>query len=118
MNKLDKFTGLDQEISIYIPSTQKTGEVVQGRESIITNTQALLSSLFGGFTSTTAQGGWNLENGDLQRESVEVVSASASRLTDNDIDNVVDYAVTLCRELNQEAVSVKVNGKLHFITVD
>ena len=117
-NKLSQYSGLKNEITVYVPSTQKNGDAVENRQAIITDTQRLLSTLFGGFTSTSATGGWTLESGTVQSEGIELVSSSSDSISDNQIDSVVDYALKLCDSCNQEAISVKVNGVLHFIVED
>ena len=107
---------LNCEIAIFVPSTVNVDEPVDNSQ-YVKATLAKLSNLFGGATAQAAYGGWVAENGQLVTEKVTIVYANCTseQLEDN-ISECVEYARQLCREMSQECISVRVNGKLGFIS--
>lgn len=75
-----------------------------------------LTTLFGGCTVQETTGTW-LNNGQLEEEKNYSLLSNFndSLLTVNTIQEVKKFAGYLKEFLNQDAVSIKVNGKLYFI---
>jgi len=113
--KLKNLIKLSSKVSIYVPSTQQTGEKVTDRAAAIDGTCKLMAELFGGCTHTHAIGTWILENGKPQNEHIEIVYSYAKILYIEKIDKVIEWCEELKRQCNQEVVSLEVNGELYFI---
>lgn len=107
---------LNCEIAIFVPSTVDVDKEIDNSQYVKT-TLAKLSSIFGGATAQTAYGGWVAESGNLVTEKVTIVYANCtSEQLENNIAECVDYAKQLCKKMSQECISVRVNGKLGFIS--
>lgn len=89
-----------------------TERVEQAKKSTLTN----LTKLFGGCTVQETTGTW-LNNGQLEEEKNYSLLSNFndSLLTTGTIEQVKLFAEHLKTFLNQDAVSIKVNGKLYFI---
>ena len=107
---------LNCEIAIFVPSTVNVDESIDNSE-YVKKTLAKLSSIFGGATAQSAFGGWVSESGNLVTEKVTIVYANCtSEQLENNIAECVEYAKRLCKEMSQECISVRVNGKLGFVS--
>ena len=77
-----------------------------------------LSDLFGGATATPSIGGWRCENGEVVVENTTIVySFCTTEQAIKHAGDVLAIAQRLCREYNQEAVTVEYNGQVKFVTV-
>jgi hypothetical protein len=75
-----------------------------------------MSDLFGGATGYACYGAWISREGSLVKERVTICeSFCTEQQLEASIDDIYDYCVTLRESLAQEAVSLEVNGVLHFI---
>lgn len=107
---------LNCEIAIFVPSTINVDEAIDNSQYVKT-TLAKLSSIFGGATACPAYGGWIAESGKLVTEKVTIVYANCtSEQLEANISECVEYAKQLCKQMSQECISVRVNGKLGFIS--
>ena len=107
---------LNCEIAIFVPSTMNVDEPVDNSQ-FVKATLAKLSSIFGGATAQQAYGGWVSESGNLVTEKVTIVYANCTReQLESNIAERVNYAKQLCKDMSQECISVRVNGKLGFIS--
>lgn len=108
---------LDHKIAVYVPSTIRGNQPAPAdliakweRQAKIT-----LASLFGGFTAYHGQGGWFSPEHGLIEENVTIVQA----FTDADglakVGKVKELAQQIAKEMEQEVVSVEVDGQLNFI---
>ena len=107
---------LNCEIAIFVPSTIDVDKSIDSSE-YVKKTLAKLSGIFGGATAQSAYGGWVSESGNLVTEKVTIVYANCtSEQLEANISECVSFAKQLCREMSQECISVRVNGKLGFIS--
>ena len=107
---------LNCEIAIFVPSTINVDNPIDNSQ-YVKATLAKLSSIFGGATAQQAYGGWVADSGQLVTEKVTIVYANCtSEQLENNIAECVDYARQLCKDMSQECISVRVNGKLGFIS--
>ena len=107
---------LNCEIAIFVPSTVNVDEEIDN-STFVKATLAKLSSIFGGATAQSAFGGWVAESGNLVTEKVTIVYANCtSEQLEEHISECVEYARKLCKDMSQECISVRVNGKLGFIS--
>lgn len=115
LSKLVNLVKLDCKVSIYVPATTGVNTPIDNREQV-DRALKLLSSLFGGATSTDALGAWVTTTGDLVKEKTTLVFAycNTSKLKKG-IDNVITFCEGLKSDLGHEAVALEVNGDLYFI---
>ena len=107
---------LNCEIAIFVPSTVNVDEPIDNAK-YVKATLAKLSGIFGGATAQSAYGGWVAESGNLVTEKVTIVYANCtSEQLEENISECVEYAKQLCKDMSQECISVRVNGKLGFIS--
>lgn len=114
---LETLTKLAESVAIYVPTTDGTSEAadiakVNAACSLVSTE---LATLFGGYTITTGDGGYIADNGELVEERVYIVKANTSELQEWQVENVVNLAERLRKFMNQECISLEVNGTLHFV---
>lgn len=106
---------LDSKVSIYVPSTQNVNVPIDNSEqvrSVITE----LSRLFGGATATQAVGGWVSESGETILEKVTIVySFCTSEQLREHFEDVYGIAQRIKDEMQQEAVTLEINGQVKFV---
>ena len=116
MKNLDFLFPLNCEVAIFVPSTIDVDKPVDNAQ-FVKATLAKMSGLFGGATAQPAYGGWVAESGKLVTEKVTIVYANCtSEQLEANISECVEYARKLCKKMSQECISVRVNGKLGFIS--
>ena len=112
---LSKYTKLDHNIKLYIPSTINVNKSIDNKQYIL-DTLKLFSSLFGGSTSYKAQGAWDSETQGLIVEDIAIVeSYTTSDGIATSLPQVLTYATKLKKELAQEAISLEYDNQLYFI---
>jgi hypothetical protein len=100
-------------MKIYIPSTtnQSTPISNEVRQLYIDDALNTFSGMFGGATAIDENGAWVDDNGELIKEDVTIVYSFVQNLNDKTIDNVVNYAGKIKKELSQSSVSIEINEK-------
>ena len=115
LSKLVNFVKLDCKISIYIPATTYINTPIDNK-LYVDGALTLLSSLFGGATSSAALGAWITAAGQLVKEKTTLVfSYCDSENLKNGIQDVITFCETLKADLKQEAIALEVNGELYFV---
>ncbi len=113
--KLQNCFKLSSKVTVYVPATSNVSEAIDNTE-FVKSTASLLSSLFGGATSTPALGYWMSNSAGLVAENTTIVFAYAA---DTDLQNgisaVVDHCEKLKADMGQEAVALEINGEMYFI---
>jgi len=114
--KIKKFKfDLDCKVSIYVPSTYNVKEEVDNTEQVRRVIKEL-SLLFGGATASNAVGGWVTESGDTIIEHVTIVySFCTSEQLNTKFDKVYEIAERIKKEMEQEAVTLEINGQVKFV---
>ena len=112
---LKNLIALESNVKIYVPSTISTNIEIDNSlqvDKLLTE----FSMLFGGATSYAALGCWMSNTLGLIKERVTIVEAYCHETElKHSIDKILELAETLKNEMNQETVSLEVNGKLYFI---
>lgn len=104
--------------AIYVPSTMNVNEHIDNTKEV-ERIIGELSDLFGGATATPALGGWRCNDGSVVTEKVTIVYAyCTSELSVEHADEVLTIARRICREFNQEAVTVEYNGQIAFVRAE
>ena len=111
---------LDHRIAIYVPSTIKgnqpaTPEMVA---KWVRASKIKLASLFGGFTAYAGQGGWFSAELGLIEENVTIVQAFTDQEGLAKVQYVRELAQAIATDMEQEVVSVEVDGTLNFVAPD
>lgn len=114
-SKLQNMIELSSRLTVYVPSTINVNEKINNKK-YVDATASLLSSFFGGATSTNAQGYWISPSIGLVREKSTMVFAYCNESSlESHIDDVVTHCEELKRELRQDAIALEINGKMYFI---
>ena len=116
MNKrLEKLQALRHKVAIYIPGTNGVNTAADNSH-YVKMAAAVLSGLFGGATATPAVGYWMSDAAGLVEEKTTVVYAYATNTAlESGLDDVIDFCDGMKTELQQEAVSLELDGNLYFI---
>jgi hypothetical protein len=103
---------LTHSLGIFIPSTLDVDQAVDNTEQV-QSTLSFLGSLFGGATSSEAEGVWRSQDSGLVTEQVTIVRTFLSqRLLERHLDDVISFATQLKQDMRQEAVAVDVDNQL------
>ena len=101
---------------IYVPSTTDVNSPVDNTKQV-NNTLQFLSGLFGGATSQAARGAWVSSSAGLVVESVTICYAFCSLSQKLRCRRaVVAYCKDLAKDMEQEAISLEIDGRLFFIS--
>lgn len=106
---------LDCKVSIYVPSTVNVDEHTDNSVQV-KRTITELAQMFGGATASKAVGGWVCANGETVLEEVTIVYSfcSSVQLQEN-FAKVYAIAERIKNEMQQEAVTLEVNGQVKFV---
>lgn len=110
--KLEKLFTLSHKVTVYVPSTMDINKEIDNAE-YVDEVATLLSSLFGGATSSQAIGYWNSQTAGLVKEKTVIVFAFAESL--EKIDLVIDKCEELKEKLKQDAIALEIDGQMYFI---
>jgi hypothetical protein len=103
---------LNHSIGIFVPSTMSVDQNVDNQAQV----QAALSflgGLFGGATSSNAEGVWQSTDGNLVVEQVTIVKTFVSKKAlEQYLDDVIGFATQLKKDMRQEAVAIDVDNQL------
>ncbi len=103
---------LNHAVALFVPSTMDVNQYTDNS----TQVQAALSflgNLFGGATSSNAEGAWRSEESGLVTEQVTIVRTFVSKKAlDSHLDDVLSFASDLKRDMKQEAVAISVDNQL------
>lgn len=111
-SKLEKLFTLSHKVTVYVPSTVEINKEIDNAE-YVDEVASLLSSLFGGATSSQAIGYWNSPTAGLVKEKTTIVFAFAESL--EKIDLVIDKCEELKNILKQDAIALEIDGQMYFI---
>ena len=114
---------LPHSIEVYIPHTfnavtpaDSSWELRKAHTDIVRLVKTHMAKAFGGFTAHSATGGWHSDTHGLIEEPVTIVGSHFSPDAEPHVSGVFDLAKSLAKEMGQEAVAVKHNGVMHFVT--
>ncbi len=113
-------TILDNQIAIYIPGTNGVRRINSAR--YVTRALELFSNLFGGSTiesrprAHNVTGAWKDSSGNLITEDITIVESYTDKTTlAANIDIVRQWSLELKRELNQDALAIRINKTLELL---
>jgi hypothetical protein len=114
----DKMFHLPIEVSVYVPSTQDVDKVVSKSEMKlrVDEVKKYLASLFGGFSSSTVEGGFLASDGKVVKENVErVVSFAPKEDFEKNKEALVQKASEWATKWGQEAIGLEHEGDLYYV---
>lgn len=115
LSALKQYVKLGTKITIYVPATVNVNETIDNMP-FVNRTAELLSNLFGGATSTKVLGYWVSDKNGLVTENTTMVFAYTDSATlEKEIQNVLNWAMILKKEMSQEAIALEINGEMYFI---
>ena len=114
-SKLAMAIRLRARVAVYVPATQGVSAAADNSAQVARVAEAL-SGWFGGATATPAVGYWKSAEAGLVAERTTIVYAFAAEADlSAHIDDVVELCMAIKTEMEQEAVSLEVNGDLYLI---
>jgi hypothetical protein len=103
---------LNHSIGIFIPSTMDVDMAVDNSAQV-QEALAFFGTIFGGATRSQAEGCWRSEESGLVIEQVTIVRTFVSKQAlETHLDQVVEFATKLKKEMKQEAVAIDVDNQL------
>ena len=106
---------LNCKIAIYVPSTVNVNCPIDNTE-FVHEVMNRLSDMFGGATSTPAQGAWRAENGELVTEGITIVySYCTSEQAALHMPSVMALCDKMKKDMSQECITLEYNGQIAFI---
>jgi hypothetical protein len=112
MHEVYNRLSLNHALAIFVPSTIDVDCLVDN-SSQVQEALNFLGQIFGGATSSNADGVWRSEESGLVTEQVTIVRAFVSRKAlDTYLDDVIHFATDLKKNMKQEAVAVSVDNQL------
>lgn len=117
MQNIENFFCLDQVVKIYIPGTTNVNEPApELQKQITTEALKLFSDLFGGATCGRYTGAWTSAGRGLVLENINIIySFCTSEQFKNALPKIMKFGQSVCKQMNQDAISLEYNGKLGFI---
>ena len=113
--RLEKLQALRHKVAIYVPGTNGVNTAADNSH-YVKMAAAVLSDLFGGATATPAVGYWMSDAAGLVEEETTVVYAYAAGADlERGLDTVIDFCADMRADLQQEAISLEIDGSLYFI---
>lgn len=113
--KLEKLQPLRHRVAVYVPGTNGVNTAADNAR-YVKMAAATLSDLFGGATATPAVGYWLSDAAGLVEEKTTVVYAyAAGAALERKLDTVINFCADMRADLQQEAVSLEIDGSLYFI---
>jgi hypothetical protein len=113
-------TPLTKRVQIYVPSTIK-GNIPAPERQVqwVDNALVELSKMFGGATAVDAIGAYVSPDKGLIKEKIVIVFAAC---TAEDMlakrAEVLAFALSMCRNMEQECVAVEFGGDMFFVSLD
>jgi len=116
-NKLRYYDELTKRAAVYIPTTFGVNGKADREDVYAAVDEAieLMAELFGGATVTKGAGAWTSDTAGVVKEIVYIVTAAADSIGDSEIDALVDFAEGIRERFEQEAVTLEIDGAMHFI---
>lgn len=103
---------LNHALAIFVPSTMDVSQQTDNTQQV-QQALAFLGSIFGGATSSNAEGVWRSEESGLVTEQVTIVRTFVSaKALESHLDTVIDFASGLKRDMKQEAVAISIDNQL------
>lgn len=119
LERLESLAPLTHEIELIVCTQDLNGVTIESHkvEEATNSIKTRFSTLFGGYTAIDAEGGWVLPDGTLVKENNTLIQASVSENNFNDanLSLVISIAEDIKMVLNQDMVSMKIDGKRYFI---
>lgn len=114
----EKMFHLPIEISVYVPSTQDVDKVISKSEMKlrVDEVKKYLATLFGGFSSSSVEGGFLASDGKVVKENVErVVSFAPKGEFEKNKEALVQKASEWATKWGQEAIGLEHEGDLYYV---
>lgn len=99
---------LKNKIEIYVPSNTET------QKRVVQNVFKTFCKAFGGATVNPVMGGWIDDKGDLITDKIDIVYAYVPTLTREIKLFAGELAVSVRKELNEDAVTLVINDRAAF----
>ena len=118
MEALSSLFSLPHSVSVVVPSTIDADSMMEVSEVEATVNSVVrdMSLLFGGATATKGRGGWVSSDAGLVTEDVTIVESNTNESALNaHIKTVVTMCLRLKKDMGQESIALKVDGRLYLV---
>ena len=119
LERLESLAPLTHEVELIVCTRDLNDKTIDAEQIMFAKDyiKKEFSNMFGGYTAIDAEGGWVLPDGTLSKEKNTLIQASISEndFNDNNLLAVTQLAEELKTVLNQDMVSMKLDGKRYFI---
>lgn len=106
---------LSAKVAVYVPGTCGV-DTAADTSSMVDRVAAALSAMFGGATAQKAAGFWCSDVAGLVKENATIIYAFCDPADlEQRVGDIVSIAQDIKHELQQEAVSVELDGTLYII---
>lgn len=113
MNPSESETPLPHRLVIYLPSRKKDETAIENFDRIAQVACNLLCERFGGVTSYPATGHFKKADGEIQRESVQVLEAFCEQANwQQEANYIKTLSAALAKQLAQESIACTVDGRM------
>ena len=99
---------LENSVTVYVPKENNEGHTLNFDSQL-----NFLTGLFGGSTTTTAEGRWVDGDGKAYVDRLDLVQFNYGEATPYMVTSLMNTIVTIIRQGQQLAVSVNINGTLY-----
>lgn len=116
--KADRMFHLPVEMAVYVPSTSNVSEAIDDNamRKRVDEVSKTLSTMFGGYTSSEAVGGYVSKDGNLVNEKIiRVVSYSTKDSFNENKVKLIEMLASWASEWGQEAIGYEYEGDLYYI---
>jgi hypothetical protein len=124
-NKLEKATSesengmaLQYEFAVYVPSTEGANQIINKKEfqKRIDEVQLYLSRLFGGYSSSEVDGGYDsTEKGLRQEDIVRVVAFATKKAAKDNFNELINQLGIWAEKWGQEAIGLEFEGDMFYV---
>jgi len=99
---------LENSVTLYVPKESNEGHALNFETQL-----NFLTSLFGGSTTTTAEGKWVDGDGKAYVDRLDLVQFNYGEATPYIVTTLMNTIITIIKQGQQLAVSVNINGTLY-----
>lgn len=117
-SRLSKNFELPLEMAVYVPSTEKANQVISKRDfaSRVDEVRSYLAQLFGGYSSTSVDGGYvSDEKGLIQEDIVKVIAFAQKDGFESKANKLFDKIKNWAKSWGQESIGFEFEGDLFYI---
>jgi hypothetical protein len=108
-------TKLDSKVAIYVPTTVDVNQWADTSKQVH-NCLAFLASLFGGSTSSKAEGFWvSQEKGEVKEEITIVYAYCTKKALKQERERILNFCLNMKEILRQETIALELEKDFYLL---